>query len=96
MELSSRRSNLVSSTFFIAAGDTLVAVLAGFVVFPLAFSFGLEPGAGPGLISRTLPIAFAQLPRGYWVALGFFILLSFARHPLIDFALRGRISLFHR
>jgi len=74
----SRRSNLVSSAFFIAAGDTLVAVLAGFVVFPLAFSFGLEPGAGPGLIFRTLPIAFAQLPGGYWVALGFFILLSFA------------------
>jgi NSS family neurotransmitter:Na+ symporter len=74
----SRRSNLVSSTFFIAAGDTLVAVLAGFVVFPLAFSFGLEPGAGPGLIFRTLPIAFAQLPGGYWVALGFFVLLSFA------------------
>jgi NSS family neurotransmitter:Na+ symporter len=44
----------------------------------LAFSFGLEPGAGPGLIFRTLPIAFAQLPGGYWVALGFFILLSFA------------------
>jgi neurotransmitter:Na+ symporter, NSS family len=74
----SRRSNLVRSAFFVAAGDTLVAVLAGLVVFPLVFSFGLEPSAGPGLIFRTLPIAFAQLPGGYWVALGFFILLSFA------------------
>jgi neurotransmitter:Na+ symporter, NSS family len=74
----SRQSNLVRPAFFIAAGDTLVAVLAGFVVFPLAFSFGLEPGAGPGLIFRTLPIAFAQLPGGYWVSMGFFILLSFA------------------
>jgi SNF family Na+-dependent transporter len=55
MELSSRRSNPVSSTFFIAAGDTLVAVLAGFVVFPLAFSFGLEPGAGPGLSLAPCP-----------------------------------------
>jgi NSS family neurotransmitter:Na+ symporter len=74
----SRQGSLVRPAFFIATGDTLVAVLAGFVVFPLAFSFGLEPGAGPGLIFRTLPIAFAQLPGGYWVALGFFILLSFA------------------
>jgi len=74
----SHQSNLFRPAFFIAAGDTLVAVLAGFVVFPLAFSFGLEPGAGPGLIFRTLPIAFAQLPGGYWVSLGFFILLSFA------------------
>ena len=73
-----RQESLVRPAFFIATGDTLVAVLAGFVVFPLAFSFGLEPGAGPGLIFRTLPIAFAQLPGGYWVAFGFFILLSFA------------------
>lgn len=74
----SRRSNLVRSAFCVAAGDTLVAVLAGLMIFPLAFSFGLEPSAGPGLIFRTLPIAFAQLPGGYWVALGFFILLGSA------------------
>lgn len=74
----SRESNLVGCTFFVVVGDTLVAVLAGFVVFPLVFSFGLEPGAGPGLIFQTLPVAFAQLPAGYWVALAFFVLLSFA------------------
>lgn len=58
----SRQTNLVRCTFFVAIGDTLVAVLAGFVVFPLVFSFGLEPSAGPGLIFRTLPVAFSQLP----------------------------------
>jgi NSS family neurotransmitter:Na+ symporter len=74
----SRQSNLVGCTFFVAIGDTLVAILAGFVVFPLVFSFGLKPSAGPGLIFQTLPIAFAQLPAGYWVALAFFVLLGFA------------------
>ena len=74
----SRESNLVGCTFYVAIGDTLVAILAGFVVFPLVFSFGLKPSAGPGLIFQTLPIAFAQLPGGYWVALAFFVLLSFA------------------
>ncbi len=74
----SRQTNLVGCTFFVAIGDTLVAILAGFVVFPLVFTFGLEPGAGPGLIFQTLPIAFALLPAGYWVALAFFVLLSFA------------------
>lgn len=74
----SRQSNLVRCSFFVAIGDTLVAILAGFVVFPLVFSFGLEPSAGPGLIFQTLPSAFAQLPAGYWVALAFFVLLSFA------------------
>ncbi len=74
----SRRTNLVRCSFFVAIGDTLVAILAGFVVFPLVFSFGLEPTAGPGLIFQTLPIALAQLPAGHWVALALFVLLSFA------------------
>jgi NSS family neurotransmitter:Na+ symporter len=74
----SRHTNLVQSSFIVAMGDTLVAVFAGFVVFPLVFSFGLPPSSGPGLIFRTLPIAFAQLPAGYVVALAFFVLLSFA------------------
>jgi neurotransmitter:Na+ symporter, NSS family len=74
----SRQTNLIRCSFFVAIGDTLVAILAGFVVFPLVFSFGLEPSAGPGLIFQTLPIALAQLPAGYWVALALFVLLSFA------------------
>ena len=74
----SRQSNLVRSALFIGIGDTLVAILAGFVIFPLVFSFGLEPSSGPGLIFRTLPIAFSQLPAGYLVALALFALLSFA------------------
>lgn len=74
----SRQTNLLRCSFFVALGDTLVAILAGFVVFPLVFSFGLEPSAGPGLIFRTLPVAFAQLPAGYWVDLAFFVLLGFA------------------
>jgi NSS family neurotransmitter:Na+ symporter len=74
----SRQTNLVRSAVFVAIGDTLVAILAGFVIFPLVFSFGLEPSSGPGLIFRTLPIAFSQLPAGYVVALAFFVLLSFA------------------
>lgn len=74
----SRDAPLVRCSFFVAIGDTLVAILAGFVVFPIVFSFNLEPSAGPGLIFKTLPIAFAQLPGGAWVALAFFVLLSFA------------------
>lgn len=74
----SRDTSLVRCSLFVAIGDTSVAILAGFVVFPIVFSFGLEPSAGPGLIFQTLPIAFAQLPGGYWVALAFFVLLSFA------------------
>lgn len=74
----SRETNLVRSSFYVAIGDTLVAVLAGFVIFPLVFTFSLEPGDGPGLIFKTLPIAFSQLPAGRFVGSAFFILLTFA------------------
>lgn len=74
----SREARLLHSAFYVAVGDTLVAILAGFVIFPLVFTFNLEPAAGPGLIFQTLPIAFAQLPAGYLVAMIFFLLLTFA------------------
>lgn len=73
-----KQTDLVSPAFYIAAGDTLVALLSGFVIFPLVFTFQLEPSAGPGLIFQTLPIAFSQLPGGQLLAIVFFVLLIFA------------------
>ncbi|WP_116473586.1 sodium-dependent transporter [Zobellella maritima] len=58
--------------------DTLVALLAGMVIFPLVFANGLEPGSGPGLLFVTLPIAFGQMPFGALFGMIFFIMLSVA------------------
>lgn len=58
--------------------DTVVALLAGLAIFPLAFANGLEPSAGPGLIFQTLPIAFGQMPAGTFFATLFFSLLLIA------------------
>ena len=58
--------------------DTLVALLAGLMIFPMVFRFGLDPASGTGLIFQTLPIAFAQMPGGYLVAVIFFTLLAVA------------------
>lgn len=55
--------------------DTGVAVLAGFAIFPLVFQYGLNPGAGPGLIFETLPLAFGQMPGGQLFGSIFFVLL---------------------
>ena len=74
----SKDTHLVHSAFYVVVGDTLVAILAGFVIFPLVFTFKLEPGAGPGLIFQTLPIAFSQLPAGHLVSIIFFLLITFA------------------
>jgi len=70
--------SLPKSAGVIAMADTLVALLAGFAIFPIVFAYGLEPSEGPGLIFVTLPIAFGQMPGGILFGGLFFILLSFA------------------
>jgi NSS family neurotransmitter:Na+ symporter len=66
------------SVLIIVSADTLVAILAGLVIFPAVFSNGLDPAAGPGLIFQTLPVAFAQMPGGYLFGVLFFLLISVA------------------
>lgn len=70
--------SIVRSVWIIILADTAVALLAGLVVFPLVFKFGLDPQGGPGLIFQTLPVAFAQMPGGRLFGVLFFLLLSFA------------------
>lgn len=58
--------------------DLLVAIMAGFIVFPACSAFGVSPDSGPGLVFITLPAVFTQMPGGqFWGAL-FFLFLSFA------------------
>ncbi|PLW81939.1 sodium-dependent transporter [Kineobactrum sediminis] len=64
------------SVFIIVIADTVVALLAGLVIFPAVFHYGLDPGAGPGLIFQTLPVAFAQMPGGHLFSVLFFIMLA--------------------
>ncbi|AIF69679.1 transporter [Palaeococcus pacificus DY20341] len=61
-----------------AFGDTAVAVTAGFLIFPAVFAFGLEPGAGPGLVFVTLPMVFQKMSGGAFFGFLFFLLLLFA------------------
>ena len=58
--------------------DTVVALMAGFIIIPACFAYGIEPGAGPSLIFITIPNIFAQVAGGrVWGGL-FFLFLSFA------------------
>lgn len=70
--------NLTSTAFSVMISDTLVAVLAGLVIFPAAFTFGVKPEAGMDLVFSTLPMLFNQMAGGYWFCLIFFILLAIA------------------
>lgn len=70
--------SISQSVLIIVVADTLVAVLAGLVIFPAVFNYGLDPAAGAGLIFQTLPVAFAQMPGGWVFSVLFFTMLAFA------------------
>lgn len=58
------REPLLSSAVWTVFGDTAAGLMAGFVIFPAVFAFGLAPGSGPGLLFDTIPRVFAQMPGG--------------------------------
>lgn len=79
----SRQTNLARSAVQIALLDSFIAILAGLMIFPAAFSVGVLPDAGPSLIFITLPNVFQQafhsMPVvGYLVSILFYALLVFA------------------
>ena len=69
---------LAGESIRICALETFVALMAGLIIFPACFSFGVEPGQGPSLIFVTLPNVFLHMPGGrVWGAL-FFLFMTFA------------------
>ena len=79
----SRHTKLLNSAVQIGIIDTCVAILAGLMIFPAAFSVGVSPDSGPSLIFITLPNvfeqAFASMPIvGYIISMAFYLLLSMA------------------
>ena len=73
-----KERSLAGEAIVVAGLDTFVAIVAGLIVIPACFTYGIEPGAGPSLIFLTLPNVFANLPGGqFWGSL-FFLFLYFA------------------
>lgn len=62
----------------VTIADTVIAILAGLLVFPAVFTFNIEPSSGPSLIFVSLPALFNQMPFGNIVAILFFGLVIFA------------------
>ena len=79
----SRQTNLLKSAVQVSLVDSMVAILAGLMIFPAAFSVGVNPDSGPSLIFITLPNVFNQAFAGFpiigWIiSLLFYLLLSLA------------------
>lgn len=73
-----REVRVLRSAGMILLADTVIAVLAGLVVFPVIFGNDLSPASGPALTFQVLPLAFGQMPNGTWFGTLFFLLLVFA------------------
>lgn len=73
-----KERSLTGESLSILGLDTLAAFMAGLIIFPASASFGVDAGAGPGLVFVTLPNIFNALPAGrFWGSL-FFLFMSFA------------------
>jgi len=70
--------SIVRASLWIVAADTLIALVAGLIIFSIVFSNDLAPGSGPGLLFQTLPIAFAQMTGGWFFGTLFFGLVVVA------------------
>ncbi|ATD55327.1 sodium-dependent transporter [Clostridium chauvoei] len=73
-----KSENLVSLSYQVAIADTVIALMAGIVIFPAVFAYGLEPTAGPGLLFITLPAVFKAMPLGQLFEFMFFVLIAIA------------------
>lgn len=73
-----KEHSLLKESIHIAALDTFVAVVAGLIIFPACFAFGVNPDSGPSLLFLTLPNVFSEMAGGrIWGTL-FFIFMGFA------------------
>lgn len=71
-------TNLLGTSVKVALSDALVSLLAGMAIFPVVFQFGMQPSGGPGLLFKTIPLAFSKLPLGNVLLIAFFLLTSIA------------------
>lgn len=84
--------SLTGETLNICVLDTAVAFLAGLIIFPSCFAFGVDPGEGPGLVFVTLPNVFNQMAGGWIFGALFFIFMTFAAQSTIIAVFENIIS----
>ncbi len=73
-----KKEDLIKTGFFIGVADTVIALMAGIVIFSIVFTYGMEPGSGPKLMFQTLPALFSKDVSGSYIAISFFGLVLFA------------------
>ena len=91
-----KNDDIVSSAITISILDTLIALTACMVLFPIIFSYGMEPANGPGLVFVSIPIALSQMPAGTFFCGCVFCASSICGPDQCYIALRGGNFVFDR
>ena len=86
--------SLMGESIHVTILDTIVAVMAGLIIFPACFTFGVNPDAGPGLLFMTLPNVFVNMAGGrIWGSL-FFLFMTFAALSTVLAVFENILSMF--
>lgn len=89
-----RKKRIAGEAVNIILLDTFVALMAGFIIIPACFAFGVEPGAGPSLLFITLPNVFNNMAGGRIWGTMFFVFMSFAALSTIVAVFENIIAAF--
>lgn len=73
-----RESSLIANSIAISVLDTVIALMACLILFPITFSYGMEAAGGPGLVFKNIPVALSKMPGSQFLSVVFFGLLVFA------------------
>ena len=87
-------NTLVKESVTVIVLDTFVALMAGFIIIPACFAYGVEPDAGPSLLFITLPNLFNNMTYGRLCGAAFFIFMSFAALSTIIAVVENIIAFF--
>lgn len=87
-------NTLVKESLTVIVLDTFVALMAGFIIIPACFAYGVEPDAGPSLLFITLPNLFNNMTYGRLCGAAFFIFMSFAALSTIIAVVENIIAFF--
>lgn len=74
----SQKTDIPSSSVWVAFLSTQAALLAGVMILPAVFAFGMDPASGPGLVFITIPMIFEHMPIGEVLAVAFYVCLFIA------------------